>query len=412
MTTVRFDDALVFDGHGPELRRASVYVEDGLIRAVTDGRDATPADIVVDVGGRTLMPGLIDAHVHAWIADVNIVRTVRRKTEYLASHLGFSLRGMLDRGFTTVRDAGGTDPIYVQAIEDGLLAAPRLLASGRIISQTGGHGDFRDAGDEEIACGCCAGRTSWGRFAAVVDSVDEARRAVREEFRKGAAQIKLMGSGGVSSVSDALDQLPFTDDEIRAVVEEAERHGSYVMAHCHPAEAIRRMVELGVRSVEHGTLIDEETARFVAERGAFVVPTLATIHMLKLDGRNQGFPEISLQKLEAVIGPAQQSLEILKRAGVRTGFGTDLLGPHQKFQGIEFALRGEVLPALDVLRSATSVNAEILRLDGKAGVIAPSAYADLIVVDGDPLADLSLLARGGENLAVIMKGGRFHKRLI
>ena len=412
MSTIRFDDALVFDGLSAELRRATVFVENDRIREVAEGASPVPADVVVPLGGRTLMPGLIDAHVHAWIADVSIVRTVRRKTEYLAAHLSHSLRGMLGRGFTTVRDAGGTEPIYAQAIEDGLLEAPRLLPSGRILSQTGGHGDFRDAADEEIACGCCAGRSSWGRFAAVIDSVPDARRAVREEFRKGATQIKLMGSGGVSSVSDALDQLPFTDEEIRAVVDEAERHGSYVMAHCHPAEAIRRVVELGVRSIEHGTLIDEPTARFVAERDACVVPTLAVIHMLQIDGRNQGFPEISMRKLEAVVEPAKRSLEILQRAGVRTGFGTDLLGPHQAQQSIEFQLRGDVLPALDVLRSATSVNAQILRREGEIGCVAPGALADLIVVDGDPLADLSLLARGGQALPVIMKGGRFHKRLI
>lgn len=410
MTTVRFDDALVFDGVGPELRRACVYVEDDLIRAVTEGVDPTPAEVVVNAGGRTLMPGLIDAHVHAWIADVSIVRTVRRRTEYLASHVGFSLRAMLDRGFTTVRDAGGTEPVYAQAIEDGLLTAPRLLPSGRLLSQTGGHGDFRDAADAD--CGCGAGLNGWGRFAALVDSPAEARRAVREEFRKGATQIKLMGSGGVSSVSDALDQLPFTDDEIAAVVDEAERHGSYVMAHCHPAAAIRRAVGLGVRSIEHGTLIDEATARFVAERGTAVVPTLAVIHMLHLDGRNQGFPEVSLRKLAQVVEPAQRSLEILRRAGVRTGFGTDLLGPHQAHQSLEFALRAEVSPPLDILRSATSVNAEILQRPGRIGCVAPGACADLLVVDGDPLCDPSLLARGGEALSVIMKDGRFHKRRI
>jgi imidazolonepropionase-like amidohydrolase len=363
----------------------------------------------VDLAGRTLMPGLIDAHVHIWASDLDIVKLITRRTEYLAAFAYRSLAAMLDRGFTTVRDAGGTDVGYAQALRDGLATGPRLLHAGRVLTQTGGHGDFRRPGDFTCACELRDGGSA--RFAHVVDSPDEVRKAVREELRQGAHQIKIMGSGGVASPSDPIDRTQFSDDEIRTAVEEARRHGAYVMAHCHPAEAVRRCAELGVRSIEHATLIDQEAADAVAANDAFVVPTLATMYALMEDGDRLGLPPVSQEKLRQVAGGALQGLSVMRRAKLKVGFGTDLLGAQQDRQGTEFKLRAQVFSAVEILQQATSLNAELLQLEGQVGRVAEGYAADLIAVDGDPLADIELLGDAA-NLPVILQAGRFHKRAI
>lgn len=412
MGAILFTGAAVFDGEGPELRRgAEVLVADGLIQDVSERAIARPAACeVVDLGGRTLMPGLIDAHVHIWATDLDVLRLITRRTEYLAAFAYRSLRQMLDRGFTTVRDAGGTDIGYAQALAEGLAVGPRLLHAGRYLSQTGGHGDFRRQGDFSCACELREGGLS--RFSHIVDSPDEVQRAVREELRQGARQIKIMGSGGVASPADPIDRMQFSDAEILAAVEEAERHGAYVMAHCHPANAIKRCAELGVRSIEHATLIDEDAAKAVAAKGAFVVPTLATIFALLEDGAKLGLPPVSQEKLRQVSGGVLKGLQVMRRNNLKVGFGTDLLGAQQDRQGTEFQLRAQVFTPLEILRQATSLCAELLQMVGEIGRVAPGYVADLIVVDGDPLADIACLGQGGANLPVILQGGRFHKRTI
>lgn len=409
MSATLFTNASLFDGVGPDLRRgAQVLVADGVIQDVSDRAiDAPTGAETVDLGGRTLMPGLIDAHVHIWATDLDIVKLITRRTEYLAAFAYRSLAAMLDRGFTTVRDAGGTDIGYAQALADGLAVGPRLLHAGRILTQTGGHGDFRRTGD--FSCACELREGGGARFAHVVDSPDEVRKAVREELRNGAHQIKIMGSGGVASPSDPVDRTQFSEAEISAAVEEAARHGAYVMAHCHPAEAVRRCAELGVRSIEHASLIDQEAAEMVAAKGAFVVPTLATIWALLDDGAKLGLPPVSQEKLRQVSGGVLQGLQVMRRTGLKVGFGTDLLGSQQDRQLSEFALRAQVFSPLEVLQQATSVNAELLRTEDSIGRVAPGFVADLIVVDGDPLADVTVLGDAA-NVAAIMQGGRFHKR--
>jgi imidazolonepropionase-like amidohydrolase len=410
MSATLLTNANLFDGVGPELRGgAQVLVADGLVQEVSERAISPPAGAeVVDLGGRTLMPGLIDAHVHIWATDLDIVKLITRRTEYLAAFAYRSLAAMLDRGFTTVRDAGGTDVGYAQALRDGLAIGPRLLHAGRILTQTGGHGDFRRTGD--FSCACELREGGGARFAHVVDSPDEVRKAVREELRNGAHQIKIMGSGGVASPSDPIDRMQFSDAEISAAVEEARRHGAYVMAHCHPAEAIRRCAELGVRSIEHATLIDQEGAEMVAAKGAFVVPTLATMYALLEDGAKLGLPPASQEKLLQVSGGALQGLQVMRSAGLKVGFGTDLLGSQQDRQGTEFGLRAQIFSPLEILRQATSNNAELLQMENSIGRVAPGFEADLIVVDGDPLADVTILGDAA-NIRAIMQGGRFHKRV-
>jgi imidazolonepropionase-like amidohydrolase len=406
-----FQSARVFDGESEVLREGvNVVVNGGFIREVSDRPIQDDAE-VIDCGGRFLMPGLIDAHVHVYAAGLNIVRVAQSPVSYLAHFAAQFMRTSLDRGFTTLRDVGGADIGLASAIKDGLLdRVPRLFYGGRVISQTGGHGDFRPgdhALDADHYCGCSY---SPDPMAVIADGADAVRKAVREELRRGAAHIKIMGSGGVASPTDPLDRCQYSDDEIRAAVDEADRAGSYVAAHCHPKEAVRRAAALGVRSIEHATLIDRETAEFVAERGAFTVPTMSTLFALLEEGEKLGFPPVSMEKLRRVSDFTLSSLEIMKRAGVKMGLGTDLLGSLHVRQSTEFTLRAKVLPPIDVLRSACVVNAELLGQSGKLGCIREGAVADLLVLDGNPLEDMSVLGSGGDRIAIIMQDGRFHKR--
>ena len=406
---VLFRNARVFDGDSEVLREGcDVLVTGGVISRITPKPLAVtePANEqieVVECAGRVLMPGLIDAHVHVYAAGLNFTRVAQSPFSYLAHFAARFMRASLDRGFTTLRDVGGADAGLASAVREGLLdGVPRLFYGGRAISQTGGHGDFRP-GDH--GCGC-----HLDTLTVIADGVDAVRRAVREELRRGASHIKLMASGGIASPTDPLECCQYSDEEIRAAVDEATRAGTYVATHCHPAEAVRRSVELGVRSIEHATLIDRETADFMAERGAFAVPTMATLAALAEEGEQLGLPAVSMEKLRRVGDRALGGLDIMKRAGVKMGLGTDLLGAQHVRQTTEFTLRAQVLPAIDILRSACAVNAELLGQSGRLGTVRKGAAADLLLVDGNPLEDISLLARNGQSLLVIMQDGRVHKR--
>lgn len=407
-----FRGARVFDGSSERLiEDRDVVVAGEFVEAIRLRSTEDPDAEVIDCGGRVLMPGLIDAHVHVYLAGLNLTRLAQTPVSYLAHYAAQFLHACLDRGFTTVRDVGGADVGIASAIRDGLLTrVPRLLYGGRVISQTGGHGDFRPGDyrlDDVVCCGC---GFHTDPMAVVADGADAVRRAVREELRRGASHIKIMASGGIASPTDPLERLQYSDEEIRAAVDEAKRAGSYVAAHCHPAAAVRRAAELGVRSIEHATLVDDEDAEVVAANEAFAIPTMATIFALAEEGEALGLPAASMEKLRRVTDKALESLNILKRAGVKMGLGTDLLGPQHVRQCTEFTLRAQVLPNIDILQSACAVNAELIGHAGNLGCIREGSAADLLVVDEDPLKDISILARSGDGLAVIMKGGQFHKR--
>ena len=403
-----FRQGRIFDGAGEELLEdVEVLVEGSRILEVSDVPIRSGSAEVVDLRGRTLMPGLIDAHFHAIAASPDLGAVEHMPVSLIAQHARANLEATLQRGFTTVRDAAGADYGLSRAIEAGLIAGPRLFYSGHALSQTGGHGDFRSYESGSGLCSCGLGAR---HFATVADGVPEVRRAAREELRRGATQIKIMGSGGVSSPSDPISNLQYSEEEIRAAVWEARSWGTYVMAHVYTPEAIRRCVEFGVRSVEHANLIDADTAAVAAERGAFVVPTLATYESLARRGASLGLPRVSIDKLGTVSDAGVASLEILRDAGVKTGFGTDLLGAMHDDQLTEFEIRSRVLPSVEILRQATSLNAELLGRPGELGTVAPGALADLIVVDGDPVADLGVLSGQGERISLVMKGGRVFKR--
>lgn len=406
MTSFLFTNCRVFDGCSQECPDGmTVWVEDGLIREVSDRPVRTAASVhTIDVGGRTLMPGLIDAHVHVYFSHVNWQKVDHAGEAYRTAHAVRVLGHALDCGFTTVRDIGGGDYGLYRAIEDRLIRAPRFLYAGKMISMTGGHGDTRLMHESQHTEGYCSCGDA-NALNVVVDGVGACIKAAREQLRRGAHCIKIMASGGVASPTDPIWMNQYREDEIRAIVNEATERRTYVSAHCHPVNAVKRCIKYGVRVIEHGTLMDDETARLVAEQGAYVVPTLVIIYVLAEQGAGLGLPAPSQKKVEVVARQALQGLESMHQAGVKIGFGTDLLGETYRQQCREFTLRKEVFRPLEILRQATSTNAALLQQEGKLGCVKPGAYADLLVVDGDPLKDIELLATSGKNLRLIMRAG-------
>jgi imidazolonepropionase-like amidohydrolase len=409
MTGIVFANGALLDGTDKVRREGHhVLIEEDRIKEVSDRPIKTAKAEIIDLAGRTLMPGLIDAHVHAIAVDAALARLAEQPLTLVSLQAARVLEGMLARGFTTVRDAGGADGGMAEAVAQGLVRGPRLFPSGQALSQTGGHGDLRPRTRSVVSCACCEYGAGLARIA---DGVDECRRAARDELRKGATQIKIMASGGVASPYDPIWNLQYSDEEMRAIVEEARAWHTYVLAHAYTPEAIRRAIDNGVRSIEHANLIDAPTAAHVAAADAFVVPTLVTYDSLFRFGRDHGIAEVSLAKLGLVREAGLRSLEILQQAGVKIGYGTDLLGAMHRYQSREFVIRAEAMAPWEVIRSATTVNAELLNQNGELGVIAPGARADLIGVDGDPLANISLLDGQGEHLSVIMKDGVLYKRM-
>ena len=407
MTSVLFRNLRLLDPRFDEARGGyEVLVEGDTIREVSDKPIKAASAHVVDCGGRTLMPGLIDCHVHVYLVELGLARLEAMPLTLLTAKASKLMRDMLDRGFTTVRDTGGADWGIKEAVETGVLAGPRLFISGRPISMTGGHGDSRRRTASDEPCKCC---NALSFVLETADGVDGVRKAVREQMRQGADQIKIFVSGGVASPWDPLESLQYSPAEIAAAVEEAHNFGRYVLAHAYTPEAITRAVTAGVRTIEHGNLIDDKAAKLMADKGALMVANVVAYYAMKERGRSFGMSADQLAKNELVIDGGLRSLEIAKRAGVPVAYGSDLLGQLQVDQSREFLLRAEVLSPIEIVRQATLVGADVVRQTGKLGVVEPGAFADLIVVDGDPLKDLGLFQDQGAHLSAIMKGGVFHK---
>ena len=404
---ILFRNARILDGHTDEpLNDQDVLVTDGVIKTVSGERLSTSGAAVIDLAGKTLMPGLIDCHVHVIACLANLTANAELPNSLVAMRSAKIMHDMLMRGFTTVRDLGGADFGLKMAIEEGTIVGPRLVICGKALSQTGGHTDYRGRyhhrdvdyyGDK------------LGTLGRVVDGVDAVRRVAREEIKGGAEFIKLMANGGISSPTDPIAFLGFSRDEMTAAVEEARNAQTYVAGHLYTDEAIVRALECGLISIEHGNLMRPDTAQLVKEKGAYVVPTNVTFDVLAKEGASLGLPPESVAKIEDVRSAGLTALEMLADADVMMAYGTDLLGEMHRHQSEEFVLRARYLPVMDVIRSTTVNAAKVVGMEGKLGVVAPDALADLIVVDGDPLTDIALLTRQGQHMPAIMKGGVFVK---
>jgi imidazolonepropionase-like amidohydrolase len=401
------DPASDWGGSLPTARPGmQVLVEDATIREVSDRPIAAADATIVDLRGATLMPGLIDCHVHVLAGTLALGQQAYWPDTHVLLRALPIMHGMLGRGFTTVRDAAGAPAALATAQQQGLFVGPKLFVPGKGLSQTGGHGDVRPRND--------ARETAWfdrqlGTMCRIANGVDEVRRAIREEIRSGVHHIKLMANGGVASPTDPIAFLQYSREELCAAVEEAAMAQTYTMAHLYTDDAIRRAVECGVHSLEHCNLIAAETAQLAAKRGCIAVPTLVTYENLAKDGARYGLPPDSVAKIETVRVGGLRSLETMRAAGLPMAFGTDLLGEQHPEQNDEFRIRGQVLPAAEILAGATTLAARLVRQVGRLGVVAPGAAADLLVVDGDPLADIALLSRPHETIRGIMQDGRWHR---
>lgn len=409
------ENVRIFDGVSGELSPASsVLVHGNVIEKVS--RDKVPADgaRVIDGGGRTLMPGLIDMHWHSMFVGVPLAVAMTQDPAYLNIVAGVEARKTLMRGFTTVRDLGGSAFSLKQAVDQGVIPGPRIYPSGAMISVTSGHGDFRSMADLPRTLGAPASRHDLAGDSTIADSPDEVRLRTREQLMQGATQIKLTGGGGVSSPHSPLDVVTFTEPELRAAVEAATDWGTYVAVHAYTPTAIQRAIKAGVQSIEHGSMMDEETAQLMARSGVW----LSTQPFP--DELADAFPRGSdqWQKAQEVFAGTDRTYQLAIKYKLKTAFGTDIL-----FSSQLAAQQGRILASLtrwytpaQTLMMATGTNAELLKLSGKRnpyrgdlGVVREGALADLLLVDGNPIEDISLIGDPEKNFLVIMKDGVLYK---
>jgi imidazolonepropionase-like amidohydrolase len=399
-----FQNASVLDPDLAELTPGlSVVVEDGKIAEVGPGLSGPDHALTLDVRGKTVMPGLIDAHTHPAIVDDHFQMAEWPPT-YVAARAGRVLEGMLARGFTTIRDVGLGDVGLARAVEEGYFTGPRMRYGGKQLTQTGGAGDWRRPSQRVYDDNYFA-----PTLGVICDGVPEVRRAVREEVRRGAHHIKVYLSGAVDAASDRVDSTQFSLEELRAIVEEAEAANIYVTGHAYTSRAINRGLECGVRCIEHGNLMDSSSIPLFQKYGAFYVPTIVTYHCLRRKARAGLLPKDIAAKNEQVIAGAIDALALAHEAGLPIVYGTDLFADTFGHQLEEFIIRSEVQPAADLIRSATSTAARLLRMEGQVGAVVPGAFADLLVIDGNPLQDIRVLTTPEQTLKLIMKEGQIYK---
>ncbi len=407
MASLLLHNATLIDGTGADPRAAvSVAVEDGRISRIAPSGSLKPEReaTVIDCTGRFLLPGLTDAHVH-FAATESDGRMTRPLAAFALRVAGF-IEEALDQGFTTVRDAGGLDPAWSGVVASGLLRGPRILPSGSFLSQTGGHGDWRLPHVDTLEVGVpglVAGPV-------ICDGPDEVRKAARDQLRRGATQIKVMASGGAASPTDPIEAVQFTVAELAAAVEEATVRGAYVLAHAYHPKSIANCLDAGVRSIEHGNLLDEETAARMANERAFLVPTLITYEVLSQRGEELGMAKTSVEKIKYVAASGEESVRVAMAAGVRIGSGSDLLGKPMAQKAQELVLQARIMGAMGAIVAATKTNAELFGMADRIGTVEEGKEADLVVVDRDPIADIAVLA-GASHIRLVLKEGVIVKDL-
>lgn len=359
---------------------------------------------VIDCNGLHMLPGLIDAHVHTTAITPDFAELEVSSPFYVAIKSTEILSGMLHRGFTTVRDAGGADYGLAASTQEDPSLGPEILFCGKALSQTGGHGDVRTQGRRQFeGCFCCAG------LGTVVDGVPEVRRAARDEIRKGATQIKIMASGGVSSPTDRIDSTQFSIDEIRAIVEEAEAANIYCMAHAYTARAIKRLLLNGVKTIEHGNLLDEECCDLFVKTGAYLVPTMITYQALADEGVASGLPASMEEKIYSVLEAGHSALRMAHEKGVTMLYGSDLLGAMHRHQLKEFEIRSKAIDNLTLIQQATVNAAECFGRVGSIGEVLEGGLANLVAYKSDPVVDINVLTNPEQQLSLIMNRGTIVK---
>jgi imidazolonepropionase-like amidohydrolase len=411
-----FQNVRIFDGKAASLSAPSNVLIKGKIieRISTEPIAAGSGTTTIAGNGRTLMPGLIDAHWHAMLIRPNPAQAIAGDVGFNNIAAGAEATDTLMRGFTTVRDVGGPAFGLKSAIDSGIIAGPRIFPSGAFITVTSGHGDFRQLSELPRTIGGMLSRMEQIGGSMVADSPDEVRLRVREQLMQGASQIKLTAGGGVSSPFSPIDVSTFTQAELRAAVEAAENWGTYVTVHAFTPVAIQRAIAAGVKCIEHGFLMDEATAKLIAEKGVWL-----SLQPLPEELR-QGFPAGSVQRAKAdeVWPGIARTYEMAKKYKIKTAWGTDVL-----FSQALAQQQGAILASLvrwyspaEALAMATATNAELLAMSGKRnpypgklGVVEEGALADLLLVDGDPLANIDLITDPARNFKVIMKDGRVYK---
>ena len=401
-------EAKIIDGTGADpILNGAVVIEGQRVKEILPGDPGQlpSSAVLIDCRHQTLLPGLIDAHVHLGAVDANILDQQRRYFPSLLVIMALKImKETLDQGFTTARDAGGVDPGFREAVSQGLVPGPRLFVCGEPLSQTGGHGDFRLPTETHLPVEHPAGLAT-----RVCDGVDQVRLAAREQLRKGVDHIKVMAGGGAMSPSDEIDTSQYSLEELRAAVFEAESASKYVSAHCYSDRSIMNSVQAGIRSIEHGNLLTEKSAVAIREAGAFLVPTIVTYEMISRMGKDLGVPENNVRKINEAREKALEALEIAYKAGTKIASGSDLLGPMQVYKGTELELKARVLGPMGAIVASTRTNAELIGREKDLGTIEGGKLADLIVVDGDPLEDMALFQQYQEKITLIMQGGRLHK---
>ncbi|MEL0206136.1 MAG: amidohydrolase family protein [Alphaproteobacteria bacterium] len=402
MADTIFTDARVLDVVAGEYRTGqSVRITDGKIAEIGSSLKANKDSLEIPLNGKTLMPGLCDAHVHVTAYTADFAKLKATSPFYVGIKAFEIMGGMLARGFTTVRDAGGADHGLANAVEENPTAAPRLLFCGHALSQTGGHGDMRRPGEVSLhQCFCCSG------MGHVCDGITEVLRAAREEIRRGATHLKIMASGGVSSPTDRITSTQFTEEELRAIVNEANAANIPVMAHAYTSRAINRALKCGVKSIEHGNLLDQGSVDLMLDGDRFLVPTLVVYHALVQEGTEAGLSADMVQKTWEVLDAGLDALKLAYQQNVNIAFGTDLLGIMHRRQLEEFKLRSPVVANDDLVRQATCNEARLFNMEDQIGQVKEGLLADLIVIDGDPLDDITALTTPETSLKMVMKEGQ------
>jgi imidazolonepropionase-like amidohydrolase len=400
-----FEHATLLDCTGrdpqPDTR---IVVDDGRIQQIgsTSGPRGPRDARVIDCQGRTVMPGLLDAHVHLASLELDANAEVALPAAVIALRIGRQIEETLQAGFTTVRDAGGLDWGFKEAVRLGLIRGPRLFISGPFLSQTGGHGDNQRPRTARTMFQAVPGLTT---ESVIADGADEVRRAAREALRRGADQIKVMASGGAASPTDELDHVQYSVEELSAAVGVASAVGAYVLAHAYAPRAIQNCLQAGIRSIEHGNFLDEETAdQMLAAPDAYLVPTVITYELLSRFEPGDGWTPDNVRKIRQGLTGAYDSLGLAYEKGLRIGSGSDVLAEMQGEKGKEIACQARVMGAMDAIIAATRTNAALMRIDKEVGTIEVGKQADIIALDADPLANPDVFAHADRIRMVVLRG--------